>query len=163
MTTNKELHSLATRLGELLKHQGWFLTVAESCTGGWLAEAITSVAGSSAWFDRGFVTYSNHAKQEMLGVSLATLNEFGAVSSQTATEMAQGALTHSKAQGSIAITGIAGPDGGTTNKPVGTVWVAWAAIGKVTRASQYCFAGDRTAIRRQAVQCALEESIKNLA
>ena len=157
MTTDNELLALAIRVGELLKQQHNFLAVAESCTGGWLSETITAIAGSSAWFDRGFITYSNQAKQDMLGVRLATLTQFGAVSAQTAIEMAEGALTHSEAQCTIAITGIAGPEGGTIEKPVGTVWIAWAAIGKVTRAVCYQLRGDRAAIRRQAVRCALEE------
>src|SRR5258708_6846429 len=112
---------LAERVGQLLKAHKLMLTTAESCTGGQIAEAITQIAGSSQWFDRGFVTYSNAAKQEMLGVKKITLEQAGAVSAETAAEMAEGALRHSHAQISIAVTGIAGPTGGSVDKPVGTV------------------------------------------
>ncbi|HVV68419.1 MAG TPA: nicotinamide-nucleotide amidohydrolase family protein [Gammaproteobacteria bacterium] len=160
MTIDIELQTLATRLGELLKQRGHLLAVAESCTGGWLSETITSIAGSSTWFDRGFITYSNQAKQDMLGVKHSTLTQFGAVSAQTVQEMAEGALTHSRAHCTIAITGIAGPEGGSIEKPVGTVWIAAAAIGKLTQLVCYHFEGDREMIRRQAVICALGECFK---
>src|ERR1035437_4219013 len=118
------LTTLATLVGAKLRAKGLMLTTAESCTGGWVAQAVTAIAGSSAWFERGFVTYSDAAKQEMLGVSARTLAAHGAVSEQTARKMAIGALAHSHAQVALAITGIAGPDGGSAEKPVGTVCFA---------------------------------------
>src|SRR5512146_130710 len=114
-----ELIALATRVGAQLKAQGMMLAAAESCTGGWVAQALTAIAGSSEWFERGFVTYSDAAKQERLGVNAATLAAHGAVSEHTAREMAAGALARSRAQVALAITGIAGPSGGTAQKPVG--------------------------------------------
>ena len=144
-------------VGELaiqLQRRGWWLACAESCTGGGIAAALTDVAGSSAWFDRGFVTYSNLAKTEMLGVSAATLERFGAVSCETVSEMAAGALEFSRAQLSVAVSGIAGPGGGTPGRPVGTVWLAWAGEhGIETR--REVFSGDRLAVRAATVDCAL--------
>jgi len=131
------------------------IVTAESCTGGWVAQELTAIAGSSAWFDRGFVTYSNEAKQEMLGVRAQTLKEHGAVSEQTAIEMAQGALERSRASVALAITGIAGPAGGTPAKPVGTVCFAWATKGRPARAETKRFSGDREAVRRQSVEYSL--------
>lgn len=147
---------LAEYIGRALKNKSWFLATAESCTGGWIAEAITSIPGSSHWFDRGFVSYSNTAKQEMLGVKAETLTAYGAVSEAVAKEMAEGALQHSQAQIAVSVTGIAGPDGGSLSKPVGTVWLAFAAINIPTRAYCYHFQGDRYSIRLQTVQTALE-------
>lgn len=132
------------------------LATAESCTGGWLGKKITDVDGASHWFERGFITYSNQAKQELLGVSHETLERFGAVSEQTAREMAEGALSNSPAQVSVAITGIAGPEGGNDEKPVGTVWLAWSPQGSPTRCELMQFSGDREAIRHQAVVAALQ-------
>ena len=137
-----------------LQRQGWWLSCAESCTGGGIAQALTDVAGSSAWFDRGFVSYSNQAKQEMLGVSADTLTAYGAVSRETAIEMAAGALAHSAAQLSVAVTGIAGPGGGTAEKPVGTVWIAWASGDQVDAVCER-FSGDRAAVRAATVDAAL--------
>jgi nicotinamide-nucleotide amidase len=131
------------------------LVTAESCTGGWAAQVITHTEGSSAWFERGFVTYSNEAKLEMLGVRPETLERFGAVSPETATEMATGALNNSRALISLAITGIAGPTGGSPGKPVGTVCFAWCRVGDAAHAETAVFAGNRKAIRRQAVVHAL--------
>ena len=150
-----ELETLARKVAETLKRKGLMLTTAESCTGGWTAQAITSVAGSSEWFDRGFVTYTNVSKHEMLGVETATLSRHGAVSEQTARAMAQGALMHSHAQLALAITGIAGPSGGTPEKPVGTVCFAWAMQGCKTLSQRAVLAGDRAAVRRHAVIYAL--------
>jgi len=135
------------------------LACAESCTGGWVAEVVTATAGSSAWFERGFITYSNISKQEMLWVKAETLASYGAVSEETAREMATGALIHSRAQVALAITGIAGPDGGTPEKPVGTVCFAWAREGEnaLPKSETRHFTGDREAVRRQAVIHALEE------
>ena len=139
-----------------LKRQGLMLATAESCTGGWVAQVITSVAGSSEWFERGFVAYTNLAKREMLGVSTTTLSRYGAVSEQCARAMAEGALTHSHAQVALAITGIAGPSGGTPEKPVGTVCFAWATKKRDTISRKHVFIGDREAVRRQAVATALQ-------
>lgn len=159
---NITLNQLAENLGQLLLVQHKCLVTAESCTGGWIAQTITEIAGSSQWFERGFVTYSNLAKQEMLGVQVSTLNQFGAVSEQTCYEMAEGALRHSHAQVSIAVTGIAGPSGGTAEKPVGLVWIGWAGQHFATDAQSYQFQGERHAIRYQAVVMALEKLIAKL-
>jgi nicotinamide-nucleotide amidase len=144
-----KLNILAESLGAALKARGFVLALAESCTGGMVAQAITSVAGSSAWFDRGFVTYSNQAKMDMLGVNKQTLLQFGAVSEQTAAEMAQGALRFSLADISASITGIAGPDGGTAVKPVGIVCFGFALKNSVKTSIQH-FAGNRESVRQQA-------------
>jgi len=147
---------LATDLGQQLLKRHWQCTVAESCTGGSLAAAITDCPGSSQWFTCGFVTYSNEAKQRMLGVAANTLIRFGAVSEETAREMAEGALRKSAVQVSAAITGVAGPGGGSLKKPVGTVWIAWASEFQPTLAQCYHFDGDRLIIRGQAVNAALD-------
>lgn len=154
--SQEELEQLAARLGAVLQGQGWTLAVAESCTGGWAAQALTASAGSSAWFERGFVTYSNAAKQDLLGVREETLARYGAVSEETAREMAQGALARSQARAAFAITGIAGPSGGTPDKPVGTVCFAWAGTGPETVSERQYFAGDRRQIRAQSVRHALK-------
>lgn len=151
-----DLLELAADLGKALKARGWTLTLAESCTGGWAAQAVTAIAGSSAWFDRGFVTYSNAAKQEMLGVTRFTLETHGAVSEHTALEMALGALKHSHANIAASITGIAGPDGGTAEKPVGTVCLAWATAEGLSESAILHFSGDREQVRQQSVKAALE-------
>jgi len=148
------LDELAASLGAALRRRGWRLATAESCTGGWIAQAVTAIPGSSAWLERGFVTYSNLAKQEMLGVQAATLQAYGAVSEAVVLEMAAGALRHSQAHIAVAVSGIAGPDGGTVEKPVGTVWLAWQ-WSEGQQAEKYCFAGNREEIRRQAVEAAL--------
>lgn len=150
------LSALATRVGAQLKAQGLMLATAESCTGGWVAQAVTSIAGSSDWFERGFVTYSDAAKRDMLGVSAEVLGAHGAVSEQTARAMAAGALARSRAQVAVAITGIAGPGGGSAQKPVGTVCFAWSATQGVVRAQTRQFAGDRESVRRQSVFAALQ-------
>jgi nicotinamide-nucleotide amidase len=150
-----ELVALADQLGQALKRAGCWLATAESCTGGWLGEVLTTVPGSSGWYERGFITYSNTAKREMLGVRTETLTRFGAVSEQTARAMAEGALVASQADLTVAITGIAGPGGGTPDKPVGTVCLAWAARKRPTRTTTERFSGDREAVRRQAVKAAL--------
>ncbi len=151
-----ELDTLARAVSQELKRQELMLATAESCTGGWVAEVITSVAGCSEWFDRGFVSYTNLAKREMLGVPTTILSRHGAVSEQTARAMAEGALAHSHAQVALAITGIAGPSGGTPEKPVGTVCFAWAAKKRDTRSHKHIFSGDREAVRRQSVAAALQ-------
>ena len=156
-----ELEKLAAELGVALKARGFMLALAESCTGGMVAQAVTSVAGSSTWFDRGFVTYSNAAKIDMLGVSAQTLEKFGAVSEQTAAEMAAGAIKHSQAHIAGSITGIAGPDGGTADKPVGTVCFGIAQAEQYTTITQH-FTGNREAIRQQATIAMLAELINQL-
>ena len=149
------MEALAKTLGERLKAAKAMLATAESCTGGWAAQVVTSVAGSSAWYDRGFVTYSNAAKQELLGVSAETLRQHGAVSEETAREMALGALARSEATVALAITGVAGPSGGSREKPVGTVSFAWAR-GNNVHSETHRFPGDRESVRRQSVIHALE-------
>lgn len=155
-----DLESLAAQLGAALKARGWMLATAESCTGGLVSAAITSVAGSSDWFERGFVTYSNEAKTELLGVPGELIAQHGAVSEQVARAMAEGALAHSRAHMAVSITGIAGPAGGSADKPVGTVWFAFAsrdASGTVQcDAALRRFDGDRAAVRAQAAASALE-------
>jgi len=144
--------SLGTRLRELRQT----LVTAESCTGGWIAKVLTDIAGSSEWFDCGLATYSYEAKQGLLGVSPLTLEHFGAVSRETVLEMVSGALVHSGAGVAVAVTGIAGPGGGTPGKPVGTVWIAWKRRGGYPQAELFHFDGDREAVRRQTVSAALE-------
>jgi nicotinamide-nucleotide amidase len=161
--TQEKLEALAATLGERLKANGQKLASAESCTGGWVAQCLTAIAGSSDWFERGFVTYSNDAKCEMLGVPAATLLAHGAVSEATAAAMACGALQHSHADWSLAITGIAGPSGGSPEKPVGTVCFAWAGPdGRVDTLTRV-FAGDRHAVRAQSVVQALEGMLQRAA
>ena len=150
-----ELDDLAARVGAALKAHGATLATAESCTGGWIGEAVTAIAGSSEWFERGFITYTNVAKCEMLGVKAATLDRHGAVSEQTVIEMVAGALAHSHAQIAVSVSGIAGPTGGTPAKPVGTVCIAWQRKGAAARAETHRFDGDREAVRRQSVARAL--------
>lgn len=152
----KELEKLAQQLGVVLLARGEWLTAAESCTGGWLAQSVTAIAGSSAWFDRGFVTYSNAAKVEMLDVPETTIERHGAVSEATARAMAQGALAHSRADWAVAITGIAGPTGGSPEKPVGTVCFAWAQKNGGCEAQTCHFSGERAAVREQSVCRALQ-------
>lgn len=152
----KQLYQLALQTGQMLLNSDSFLVAAESCTGGWLAKVMTDVAGSSAWFERGFVTYTNQAKSEMLGVSEETLRLFGAVSKETVAEMAIGALRNSRANISVAISGIAGPTGGSIDKPVGTVCFSWGKGSEVAKSECLIFGGDREAVRRQAVIHALE-------
>lgn len=147
---------LAAQVGSTLKAHGLMLAIAESCTGGGVAQAVTEVAGSSAWFERGYVTYSNLSKQQMLNVSPATLAQHGAVSEATVREMVAGALAHSAAQVALAVSGIAGPDGGTTDKPVGTVWFAWGMTQGACISRLHHLSGNRSQIREQAVRIALQ-------
>jgi nicotinamide-nucleotide amidase len=160
--TDDELQSLAERLGDWLKQHDMMLATAESCTGGWVGEVVTSVPGSSRWYDRGFITYTNQAKRDMLGVSTDVLARHGAVSAQTARAMAEGALASSRAQAVLAITGIAGPGGGSPEKPVGTVWFAWAGKDREPVVVVEHFSGDRNEIRRQAVVRALTGMLEYL-
>ena len=155
-----ELESLAAHLGRELLSRGERLATAESCTGGWVAQSVTAIAGSSAWYERGFVTYSNAAKVEMLGVPETTLERHGAVSEATARAMAEGALKNSSANWTLAITGIAGPTGGTPDKPVGMVCLAWAQRDGGCEALTCHFSGSRAEIREQAVRLALSGALK---
>lgn len=154
-----KLDKLAKELGEILVQRGFMLASAESCTGGWVGQAVTSVPGSSKWYERGFITYSNNSKSEMLGVSLFSLEKFGAVSEQIAAEMAAGAISSSRAQVSIAVTGIAGPGGATEGKPVGKICHSWAIKDGLARTSVCFLEGDRESIRIQAVAIALQGTI----
>ena len=156
------MRALATRVGRRLKAKKRRLVSAESCTGGWVAQAVTSIAGSSAWFERGFVTYSNEAKRELLGVKAATLRKHGAVSEETAREMARGALARSKGNLALAVTGIAGPGGGSPDKPVGTVCFAWIYKNEL-RSETRRFAGNRDGVRRKSVIRALQGVLETLA
>ena len=156
MATDNVVHQLAIRVGNKLRDERLMLATAESCTGGWVSEAVTMVPGSSDWFERGFVTYTYISKREMLGVNSETLGRHGAVSEPTVREMAAGALARSHAQVSVAVSGIAGPGGGTPGKPVGTVCFAWAAKDGATRAQTARFRGDRDAVRRRSVERALQ-------
>ena len=158
-----DLQQLAVQLGQTLQARQWLLSTAESCTGGWVAKVLTDVPGSSHWFERGFVTYTNIAKQEMLGVQASIIDSHGAVSELTVREMVRGALLHSHAHISLAITGIAGPGGGTEAKPVGLVWFAWATRDNDIYCENHVFAGDREAVRRQAVATALQGVMNCLA
>jgi nicotinamide-nucleotide amidase len=150
------LYRLAEEVGSALKARKLMLVTAESCTGGWIAEAVTMVPGSSDWFERGFVTYTYISKREMLGVNEDTLGKHGAVSVEVVREMASGALSRSHAQVAVAVTGIAGPTGATPTKPVGTVCFAWAARDGKPRSETKLFSGDREAVRRQSVEHALK-------
>lgn len=150
------MDQLAIQVGKALLAHGMLLSTAESCTGGGVSSAVTDIAGSSAWFDRGFVTYSNQAKIDMLGVAPDTIQRYGAVSEATVREMVAGALAHSQAQLSLAVSGIAGPGGGSAEKPVGTVWFAWGVTGEAVVSKLYCLAGNRDEIRQQAVRIALQ-------
>ncbi|MTD37084.1 nicotinamide-nucleotide amidase [Erwinia sp. CPCC 100877] len=152
---DEEMMWLSRQLGLALAGRGATVTTAESCTGGWVAKVLTDVAGSSTWFERGFVTYSNEAKSQMIGVNPETLAVEGAVSEAVVRQMAQGALAAAGADYAVSISGIAGPDGGSPQKPVGTVWFGFAAADGQVLAFRECFAGERDAVRRQAVGYAL--------
>jgi len=155
------LETLAARVGTWLREKRALLVTAESCTGGWVSQAVTAIAGSSEWFERGFVVYSNAAKEELLGVRRETLQRYGAVSEQTARELALGALARSKGTISVAVTGVAGPSGGSATKPVGFVCFAWATKAGAKSETRN-FAGDREAVRRQSVVRALEGVLEAL-
>ena len=153
--TDSGLYALAEQVGAALKSRALMLVTAESCTGGWVGEAVTMVPGSSDWYERGFITYTYVSKREMLGVKVETLEQHGAVSEQTVKEMVTGALANSHAQVAVAVSGTAGPAGGTPEKPVGTVCLAWALRNGEPVAETRHFAGDREAVRRQSVERAL--------
>lgn len=156
MTDRPTLEDVVQQLSTELQRRGWMLATAESCTGGMIAAACTDLPGSSAWFDRGFVTYSNAAKTEMLGVPAELIAAHGAVSEEVVRAMAEGAVARSAAQVSIAVSGVAGPDGGSTDKPVGTIWIAWC-LAKDCQTTLYHFHGSRHAIRQQALRTALRQ------
>lgn len=151
-----QLESQAQRLGERLIEQAWSLVTAESCTGGWIAQSATAISGSSAWFDRGFVTYSNRSKMEVLGVAESSLVQYGAVSAEVAREMAYGALAAARVEIAVAVTGIAGPDSGTADKPVGTVCFGWCTKDSDPVSRVVVFDGDRRSIRAQTVAVAFD-------
>lgn len=158
-----ELFALAQQLGEVLKRKSLILTTAESCTGGWIGRVITAVPGSSAWYEGGFITYTNTAKISQLDVRPATLASYGAVSEPVVREMAQGALQCAQAQIAVAVSGIAGPGGGTAEKPVGTVCLGWTQVAGAQRERTFRFGGDREAVRAQAVAAALRGLLELLA
>jgi nicotinamide-nucleotide amidase len=157
-----QLAALSARLGATLLARGLTLATAESCTGGWVAQVVTHTAGSSDWFERGFVTYSNAAKTEQLGVPAPLIERHGAVSRETAAAMALGALTHSRARIALSITGIAGPSGGSPDKPVGTVCFGWCMRDGTPVTHRHRFGGDRESVRYQALVFALEELLRQI-
>jgi len=154
--TDGQLAALAERIATAMLRHNLMLATAESCTGGWIAKSLTDLSGSSAWFEAGVVSYSNQAKMSLLGVRKETLERTGAVSEETALEMVAGAVDRLNADVAVAVTGIAGPTGGTPEKPVGTVWIGWQRRGSAARGQLFHFAGDRAAVRRQTVAAALE-------
>ena len=158
----ERLPKLSAEVGRVLVAQRLKLATVESCTGGWIGQSLTAVAGSSTWYERGFVTYSNASKNELVGVPRELISRSGAVSEPVVRAMARGALSHSPADWALAVTGIAGPDGGSVDKPVGTVWLGWIARTGMERTEQYLFKGDREAVRRQSVIEALSGLIRFL-
>ncbi|WP_199101064.1 CinA family protein [Dyella sp. ASV21] len=160
--SDAELRQLAEQVAELALQKRLMMVTAESCTGGWIAKALTDLPGSSAWFDAGVVTYSYGAKEALLGVNPGTLERTGAVSEETALEMVSGALARFGAGMAVAVTGIAGPSGGTPDKPVGTVWIGWKRRGGYATARLFQFDGDREAVRRQTVAAALKGVLHSL-
>jgi nicotinamide-nucleotide amidase len=156
LPTDTSLLAQAQAVAECLLARGQTMVTAESCTGGWIAKTLTDIAGSSAWFECGVVAYSYEAKESLLGVQPQTLERTGAVSQETVVEMVSGALARYGASVAVAVTGIAGPSGGTPGKPVGTVWIGWKRRGGYARAELFHFDGDREAVRRQTVAAALE-------
>lgn len=157
---NKQIIDLAESLGLILKKRGVKIATAESCTGGGIAQAITEIPGSSAWFDRGFITYSNLAKVQMLQVKESTLDQYGAVSEEVAKQMVEGALMNSDADLAVAVTGIAGPGGGTESKPVGTVYIAWGMKEERVNCNKYNFLGSREDCRNQSVIFSLKNCLE---
>lgn len=160
----KDIKELARQLGEMLKEKKMKIVTAESCTGGGIAQAVTEIPGSSTWFDRGFVTYSNNAKVKMLQVKQSTLDKYGAVSKEVAIEMVEGALINSDGEMALAVTGIAGPDGGSTQKPVGTVYIALKRRAELTCCIEHLFSGNRVQVRQQTVEYAIQHCLdENIA
>ena len=160
--TDHELMQLSEVVGLALKQRGATITTAESCSGGWVAKAITDIAGSSAWFERGFVTYSNEAKAQMIGVHESTLEQHGAVSEPVVIEMAIGALKAARADYAISISGIAGPDGAMPGRPVGTVFIGWKRKDEMAEVGRYEFKGDRQSVREQTVAVAIQGLVEML-
>lgn len=156
MVPDSEIVDLVRALAKALSDRGWKMAAAESCTGGWIAKCCTDLPGSSAWFERGFVSYSNEAKMEMLGVDRASLESHGAVSRVVAEQMALGARRHAPVEVSLSVTGIAGPEGGSAEKPTGTVWFAWSIADREVESRRIRFEGDRNVVRRQTVREAVE-------
>jgi nicotinamide-nucleotide amidase len=159
---DKALEALAARLGEALKARRMMIATAESCTGGWIGEVLTAIAGSSTYYDRGFITYSNQAKQEVLGVAPETLKQYGAVSEETARAMAAGAIVHSRADVAVSVSGVAGPGGGSAHNPVGTVCFGWTIGNEVPQSARRHFDGDRESVRRQSVAFALLGALERI-
>lgn len=157
------MQDLVTKIAAKLLEKKMVLATAESCTGGWIAQQLTDIAGSSEWFDCGLVTYSNKSKQKLLGVSAESLSAYGAVSPEVVTEMAEGVVSTAGVSISVATSGVAGPGGGSSDKPVGMVWFAWAEQGKETRTEKKQFSGNRESVRKQAVKHALDGILKNLS
>ena len=153
--TEESNRALAQQLGECLQEKGVKLATAESCSGGWIAKTITDLPGSSAWFEGAIVCYSNESKHDLLGVSAASIEEFGAVSGETVLEMTDGVFDHTGADVAVSVSGIAGPDGGSDDKPIGTVWLCWGKRDKSSYANEFHFEGDREAVRLQTVEAAL--------
>ncbi len=160
---DEEIEQVVGHLAERLQARSWLLACAESCTGGWISKCCTDREGSSAWFDRGFIAYSYPAKTEMLGVAEQRLQQFGAVSREIACDLAEGARLSSGVQAALAVTGVAGPGGGTPGKPVGLVWFAWSMEGRAMEAESMIFQGDRTAVRSQTVLHALQGLLNRLS
>jgi nicotinamide-nucleotide amidase len=160
--SDAELAAQVRQLASLMVVRGWKMATAESCTGGWIAKCCTDLAGSSAWFERGFVTYSDQAKLDLLAVNAEALLENGAVSEAVVGQMASGARMKACVDAAVAVTGIAGPEGGTADKPVGTVWFGWDVGGAPVEIEVVCFKGDRDAVRRQTVMHALQGLNKRL-
>ncbi|HIJ23056.1 MAG: nicotinamide-nucleotide amidohydrolase family protein [Gammaproteobacteria bacterium] len=156
MGIESDIEKAAQQLSLQLMEKRWRVAAAESCTAGWIAKSLTDPAGSTAWFERGFVTYSNEAKVEMLGVKPQTLSDFGAVSEETVREMVAGALENSRSEFAVAVSGIAGPSGGSAEKPVGLVWFGWQHREGICHLQQQIFNGDRDAVRGQTVVVALQ-------
>lgn len=159
---NEQLLEQVRDLGGILSSRGECLCTAESCTGGWISQAVTAVPGSSGWFGTGLVTYSNEAKMRLLSVRASTLEQFGAVSAETVEEMANGALNVSHADWAVAVSGVAGPGGGTAEKPVGLVWLAWMQRGRMPDSRRFVFDGDRRRIRLSAVEFAVAGLLERL-
>ena len=157
---SKQVELLVEQVAVILTARNWMVTAVESCTGGWIAQALTSKAGSSQWFERGFVTYSNEAKRQLVGVRQETLLRHGAVSCEVVREMSLGGIASSHADVAVSVTGIAGPSGGVAGKPVGTVWIGWANKKGESIENHYIFAGSRTDIRLAAVKSALAGTVE---
>jgi nicotinamide-nucleotide amidase len=159
---DKDLEALSIQVGEALRLRKLMIATAESCTGGWIGEVLTAIAGSSEYVERGFITYSNEAKQELLGVAKQTIDQRGAVSEETVREMAAGAIAHSRAQVAVSVSGVAGPGGGSAHNPVGTVCFGWAVKDGQPQSARQRFDGDRESVRRQAVVFALQGALERI-